>query len=376
MADPYNQSSEMMWFKRQSEPLKEEFYRKNHCEICETTPNGLQIIKQEVESMQQIIQNEKEKVEFLLTNQKKSEEQIQSMQQIIQSNKEKVEFLLTNQKQSEEQIQRSSVTSNSCMRCVKAEQQAAKCMEENEYFRKSVLEYAEKCEKAEQQAAKYKKEYEDFRKRMRGDVLQEMRNSSDLSENINDPCRESELLKMYDLLKTLHWGRAKEVLKSTCKNAKQIHETGAFIIKEIFKFAQTEMNDRKKKIKELFKISDMEINEKAHVSQKISDHVKAAVDNLQKVFFHSSEIQYQDFAKILCSRDPRLNMIGIDFIAQCCKVSCLMALHNPPLKPSWDTMEAPRTCSLGFGSRNKEQGKILFPAILNNYVVIHPPELF
>lgn len=230
-----------------------------------------------------------------------------------------------------------------------------------------------KLEDAIRMADQSKKDLEDFRGRMKVKISKEIGVRGDLSENINDPCRETELLKMYEILKNQTWEQTKErILTGKNKDPKRIFELGAKIITETFNTSKEDMTARITKIKEAIMIlpTSEESKENKLVSQKLSDDMETAIKNLQKRFSSCSMDLYRELAtKILTKLQLRREHFDLfrDFIAECYKVSCLMTLHIPPLQPSWEFHTS---------GESNNQDKILFPAILNSTLLIVQAEFY
>lgn len=227
-----------------------------------------------------------------------------------------------------------------------------------------------KLEDAIRKADQSKKELEDFRGRMKVKISKEIGVRGDLSENINDPCRETELLKMYEILKNQTWKQTKERILSG--HLKRFFELGAQIIKETFNTSKEDMTARITKIKEAIMIlpTSEESKENKLVSQKLSDDMETAIKNLQKRFSSCSMDLYRELAKkILTKLQLRREHFDLfrDFIAECYKVSCLMTLHIPPLQPSWEFHTS---------GESNNQDNILFPAILNSKFIIVNAEFY
>ncbi|XP_058878743.1 uncharacterized protein LOC117400122 isoform X3 [Acipenser ruthenus] len=220
-------------------------------------------------------------------------------------------------------------------------------------------------EDAIRMADQSKKELEDFRERMKVKISKEIGVRGDLSENINDPCRETELLKMYEILKNQTWEQTKEwILNGKHIAPKHIFKLGAQIIKETFVTSKKDMTARITKIKEAIMIlpTSEESKENELVSQKLSDDMETAIKNLQKRFSSCSMDLYRELAMKILKSKLQLHMgdYGLirDFTAECYKVSCLMTLHIPPLQPSWEFHTS---------GESNNQDKILFPAIVNSW---------
>ncbi|KAK1172344.1 hypothetical protein AOXY_G4892 [Acipenser oxyrinchus oxyrinchus] len=234
--------------------------------------------------------------------------------------------------------------------------------------------YKKKLEEAIWMADQSKKELEDFRGRMKVKISKEIGVRGDLSENINDTCRETELLKMYEILKNQTWEQTKErILTGKNKDPKRIFELGAKIVTETFNTSKEDMTARIKKIKEAIMIlpTSEESRENELVNQKLSDDMETAIKNLQKRFSSCSMDLYRELAtKILTIPELQIQRghfdLFRDFTAECYKVSCLMTLHIPPLQPSWKFHRS---------GESNNQDKILFPAILNSKAVIVNAEL-
>nr|XP_015194947.1 PREDICTED: uncharacterized protein LOC107076073 [Lepisosteus oculatus] len=210
----------------------------------------------------------------------------------------------------------------------------------------------ENTKKQLQAAEKYNKEFDDFRRRMQNNISLEIDRDGYLSENINDPCRETELVKKYDLLKP-------QVRKHIVEG--KHWETKLNIIKSAFDASQKDMDERLKLIKQAFSTP----KDSAVADQKFSDGALEAVKSLQKSFFRCSSSIWLDLTKEMIPKHRHASDITESFktlVAECYCLSCLMALSNPRLEVVWDDdMKSNNVC--------------IFPAVYSAKVLRSPAEV-
>lgn len=198
----------------------------------------------------------------------------------------------------------------------------------------------QKCEELRCEADINKKKLEDFKERMSIEASAEMGGSSDMFEDINNPCRESELRKRYEMLKINMWPKCLQKMKENLKkrrgetaDERKEKETVERMIKMVFDKASTDMKKKKDSLQTVFKISD----KANHVNNKKQlKCMDMAVQNLQMMILYENITRYQDINEELGNYKPDYLCELADY---CYKQGCLMALHNPPLTLDWNNKE-------------------------------------
>ncbi|KAF4115389.1 hypothetical protein G5714_002878 [Onychostoma macrolepis] len=159
--------------------------------------------------------------------------------------------------------------------------------------------------------------------------------SSKIFEDVNNPCRESELRKSYEKLGLNAWPKCLQKIKGISKtrrgdpadekNEKEIAER---MIKRVFKKALIDMEKKKEAMKTLFNLSDSAVHNKKQLQC-----MEMAVQNLQRLILYEKFTHYQDINKELGNNHPGYLCELAD---DCYKQGCLMALHDPPLILDWN----------------------------------------
>ncbi|XP_051791801.1 uncharacterized protein LOC114663628 isoform X3 [Erpetoichthys calabaricus] len=208
----------------------------------------------------------------------------------------------------------------------KAQQEKQEMQRELEDLRRRVQVYEKSktnTEKLIQENKALQKELNECKKRCKTMALKQMRFSGVTSENLNDPYRETELVKMYDNLKQSWLVLRQKALQSRKRTSEEINILGAQIL-------QCKYN---KQI-------------------------------LQKQLIFRGRSSYQDELKIICIGHNLQNpgdSCFQDFVAECFKVASLMFLHDPALSPNWNI---PR-----------QKDRMIFPAITNGCSELYPAEI-
>ncbi|XP_067281648.1 uncharacterized protein si:dkey-61p9.7 [Pseudorasbora parva] len=169
--------------------------------------------------------------------------------------------------------------------------------------------------------------------------------SSEIFEDINNPCRESELTKRYEMLRLNKWPKCLQKIKEKSNkrrgetaDEKKEKETVERMIKKVFDKASTDMKKKKELLHTFFKTSD---STKSVNNKKISQCMDMAVQNLQMMILYENCTHYQDINEELGHNEP-------DYLCEladdCYKQGCLMALHNPPLTLDWNNKEKHYGC--------------------------------
>ncbi|XP_048009177.1 uncharacterized protein si:dkey-61p9.7 [Megalobrama amblycephala] len=198
----------------------------------------------------------------------------------------------------------------------------------------------QKCEELRHEAEINKKKLEDFKERMSIEASAEMGCTSEIFEDINNPCRESELRKRYEILRISLWPKCLRTIRENVKkrrgetaDEKKEKETVERMIKNTFDKALTDMKKKKDSLQTFFKISD---REKSVTNKKQLKCMDMAVQNLQMMILYENFTHYQDINEELGHNEP-------DYLCEladeCYKQGCLMALHNPPLTLDWSNKE-------------------------------------
>ncbi|XP_048860117.1 uncharacterized protein si:dkey-61p9.7 [Brienomyrus brachyistius] len=221
------------------------------------------------------------------------------------------------------------------------EKEFIKELEQTRKERDQMKEDAENCRKT----------LADFKKRMQNQLSNELDYSGACSENIMDPCRESEVVRMYDNMKTQSWGETKEKLwKSYSLQSTDLREHAAMLIKMVFDLAV-------QNVKRIRYFIDNTCRVQPATSQKTVCLNKITHDF--QLFFYYCDLDYfkSVVKEYVCTGHGG---VCIDLAAECYKVATLMALHEPQLTPVWEVGSWP----FGYASQK------VFPVIYKNNVVI------
>lgn len=198
---------------------------------------------------------------------------------------------------------------------------------------RAIKELEQKCEQLRYEADINKKKLEDFKDRMSVEASAEMGCSNEIFEDINNPCRESELRRRYEMLRLNTWPKFLQKIKENSnmrreETADVNKENVERMIKNVFEKALADMEKKKEDMKKFFTTSET----KSVYNKKQLQCMALAIQNLQIFILYENITYYQDVNKELGNKDP-------DYLSeladQCYKQGCLMALHNPPLILEW-----------------------------------------
>ncbi|XP_043400428.1 uncharacterized protein LOC119566222 isoform X1 [Chelonia mydas] len=185
-------------------------------------------------------------------------------------------------------------------------------------------------------------------------VLTNAMGSHKFSENLNDPCQESDVLEMYHRLRTHEWEKAKCAANGSA--FPMTYEKGSTIIKTVFSKCEEELSQRLERIFELLEIPVSKKTTSFFDSQQLPPGLAREIKNhLKNLYFNYGEDYYQD--KIGPSLSPDLQTFQplVHFTAECYKIYCLLLLQNPPIKAVWPTEERiPISCIQHVDNKNVE----------------------
>ncbi|XP_076120586.1 uncharacterized protein LOC143100896 isoform X2 [Alosa pseudoharengus] len=208
------------------------------------------------------------------------------------------------------------------------------CIELEAYKQKFIEreeEYEQKEERnkiTEQKHEKLKQEYAAFQARMAFSISTDIQQHSELSENLNDPCRQSELVLKYEELRLK---RLPRIITSPQFQSDEARERIASLVKNTYGKAQEDVTAKTDDLEHIF----LDDEGKSNTPMMIYRDMKVKIINLQALtLLRRDSSDYMGKIKFLISEEPAMLT---RFIAQWYKISCLMCLHNPPLVPSWDT---------------------------------------
>ncbi|CAM4463240.1 unnamed protein product [Lepidochelys olivacea] len=185
-------------------------------------------------------------------------------------------------------------------------------------------------------------------------VLADAMGSHKFSENLNDPCQESDVLEMYHRLRTHEWEKAKCAANGSA--FPMTYEKGSTIIKTVFSKCEEELSQRLERIFELLEIPVSKKTTSFFDSRQLPPGLAREIKNhLKNLYFNYGEDYYQD--KIGPSLSPDLQTFQplVHFTAECYKIYCLLLLQNPPIKAVWPTEERiPISCIQHVDNKNVE----------------------
>ncbi|CAM5084250.1 unnamed protein product [Eretmochelys imbricata] len=185
-------------------------------------------------------------------------------------------------------------------------------------------------------------------------VLANAMGTHKFSENLNDPCRLSAVLEMYDKLRTHEWEKVK--CAARVSTFPMTYEDGSTIIKTVFSKCEEELSQRLEQIFELLEIPVSKKTTSFFDSQQLPPGLAREIKNhLKNLYFNYGEDYYQD--KIGPSLSPDLQTFQplVHFTAECYKIYCLLLLQNPPIKAVWATEERiPISCIQHVDNKNVE----------------------
>ncbi|XP_051791481.1 uncharacterized protein LOC127529998 [Erpetoichthys calabaricus] len=200
-----------------------------------------------------------------------------------------------------------------------------------------------------------------------------MNYSGHLSENIFDPCRESELLNMYRRLKKESWPHLKDrVLQFKERKPVQINRLGATIMKSSFEKSQNVMKERIENIMASL-VLDCSKESKGSEARGVLEKVHENQKFLQMKVLSCNMNFLMESVKDICQSQnlgEKEFSLFQEFAAECFRVSALMCLHSPELLPSWETEVDGFNFITGL-----EEEMVIFPAIANKKQIVCPPEI-
>ncbi|XP_043085063.1 uncharacterized protein LOC122331579 [Puntigrus tetrazona] len=221
------------------------------------------------------------------------------------------------------------------------------CKRDLENLQASEYQCKEELKQTRQELDQCKKDLERFQARMAFEASVDMGSSGASCEDINNPCRESELRKMYDKLRLQKLSKHIMDIKMKSKKDKTISETNEkerlkAMLKEIFDKAQQDMSKKKEDFLFFFQVDlKKEEGEKGELNKteikntrlqtKQLKYIELAIQNIQMIMFHEEARDLQTMYK---QPDPLCELAD-----ECYKVGCLLALHNPPLLLDWEKKE-------------------------------------
>ncbi|TFK07282.1 G protein-activated inward rectifier potassium channel 4 [Platysternon megacephalum] len=194
---------------------------------------------------------------------------------------------------------------------------------------------AEAFHQKEEECKKLKEEKRALEQKLNR-VLSNAMGSHTCSENLNDPCRLSAVLGMYDRLRTHEWEKAKCAASGSA--FPMMYEKGSTIIKTVFSICEEELSQRMDRIFELLEIPVSKETTSLCDSQQLPPGLATDIKNhLKNLYFNYGEDFYQ--AKIWPVLSPDLEKFQplVKFTAECYKIYCLLLLQNPPIKAVWPT---------------------------------------
>ncbi|KAL7882338.1 hypothetical protein AOLI_G00091870 [Acnodon oligacanthus] len=172
-------------------------------------------------------------------------------------------------------------------------------------------------------------ELHNFKERMGKVVDLKLGSSGILSEDLTNPCRESELKHMYEKLSKNQWAKVLRQLKTggpemTKEKIKEIRNKAEDVIQAVLRQSQHVIQNITGTMLCLTPSSQ-------DPSQKTTQYFDLAVQNLQIAIYQDKK-QFYNRDKLQDVPEALYPMID-----DCYKTGCLMALHNPPLLLDWDS---------------------------------------
>ncbi|KAM7182476.1 uncharacterized protein RBU57_000846 [Macrochelys suwanniensis] len=165
-------------------------------------------------------------------------------------------------------------------------------------------------------------------------VLASAVGSHKFSENLNDPCRLSAVLEMYDRLRTHEWEKAK--CAASVSTFPMTYEKGSTIIKAVFSKCEEELSQKLDQIFELLEIPVSKETTSFFDSQQLPPGLAREIKNhFKNLYFNYGERFYQDKSQPALSHDLQRFQPLVKFTAECYKIYCLLLLQNPPIKAAW-----------------------------------------
>ncbi|XP_074923819.1 uncharacterized protein LOC116838140 isoform X2 [Chelonoidis abingdonii] len=167
-------------------------------------------------------------------------------------------------------------------------------------------------------------------------VLANAMRSHKFSENLNDPCRLSAVLEMYDRLRIHEWEKAK--CAASVSTFPMTYEKGSTIIKAVFSICEEELSQRLERIFELLEIPVLKKTTSLFDSQQLPPGLSGEIKNhLKHLYFNYGEDFYQAKSRLAFAPDQQRFQPLVKFTAKCYKIYCLLLLQNPPIKVMWPT---------------------------------------
>ncbi|XP_073183384.1 uncharacterized protein [Lepidochelys kempii] len=187
-------------------------------------------------------------------------------------------------------------------------------------------------------------------------VLANAMGTHKFSENLNDPCRLSAVLEMYDKLRTHEWEKVK--CAACVSTFPMTYEDGSTIIKAVFSKCEEELPQRTDQIFELLEIPVSKKTTSFFDSQQLTPGLTGEIKNhLKNLYFNYGEDCYRDKIRPALSPDLQTFQPLVKFTAECYKIYCLLLLQNPPIKAEWPTEERiPISCMQHVDNKNMEDG--------------------
>ncbi|XP_018590108.2 uncharacterized protein LOC108923682 isoform X1 [Scleropages formosus] len=239
----------------------------------------------------------------------------------------------------------------------------------------------EELKRVHQEAEKHKKNYEDLKKRMKVDLSSDIRHSGARSENIMEPCGQSQLISLYDTMKNQVWGRIKETSLNHGMTSQQLCTSFQTLVVQIFDKARREVAERTEAVKQLFMFKDEDLTKPGTSSKKVSEQVQAALHSLQLASYYWDEEYYKnrvteyfrssECPELMCLKKVYAGLHAELYaeVAKCYRIACLMFLHYPPLHPDWSDDDSGKP----FNVSDRVYRIVVFPAIYCGTDLLSPP---
>ncbi|XP_044864747.1 titin homolog isoform X1 [Mauremys mutica] len=169
--------------------------------------------------------------------------------------------------------------------------------------------------------------------------------SHKFSENLNDPCRLSVVLEMYDRLRIHEWEKAK--CAASVFTFPMTYEKGSTIIKAVFSICEEDLSQRLEQIFELLEIPVSKKTTSLFDSQQLPPGLAREIKNhLKNLYFNYGEDFYQAKSRPALAPDQQRFQPLVKFTAECYKIYCLLLLQNLPIKAAWSTSRRIPTASI------------------------------
>uniref|UniRef100_A0AAR2LCG1 Uncharacterized protein n=1 Tax=Pygocentrus nattereri TaxID=42514 RepID=A0AAR2LCG1_PYGNA len=196
------------------------------------------------------------------------------------------------------------------------------CTEENEQLRSQIEDLRAKNRTLQEKL-------DNFTERMGKAMDIQIGSSGLLSEDLKNPCRESELKNRYNKLRQNDWAEfLGKLKKSRSHNEQQQKESSDLkkdaqkVFKCTLKEAESNMQELIKKLKEL-----LHLDVKHSSNTKTLQHFDLAIQQIQMAILHKEQIPED----LIDQKLPDLKPL----VLEAYKIGCLMALHNPPILLDW-----------------------------------------